>query len=203
MQHRIFCALFIIFLAGCAAAQSTNPEQARELMLSAWQANQHAVWELDWPNAPAGGPVTFEVWQARPRYRLEILESPAPALMGEMLVFDGQRAHRANRLSAQGETTLPAPQLSPVTGARALVDGLLQQNAAAAEESRATVRGQSAQKITLQFADGSRLAMWILPATGLPLKIEFAAGSQRGTLTARHVEPLNHPPAELFEFAAQ
>lgn len=198
----IFCIL-IVFLTACTAPQTADPVQARESVRVAWQANHHAVWELDWPNAPSGGPVTFEAWQHGPRYRLEILESPAPALVGEMLVFDGQVAHRANRLSTVGEAILPAPQLSPVTEARALVDGLLQQNLAAAEESRVTVRGQSAQKITLQFTDGNRLAMWISSETGLPVQIEFAAGNQRGTLAARHTEPLNHPPAGLFEFAAQ
>ena len=69
--------------------QPIEPETARHTAALAWQTSRHTVWELDWPNAPVGGPVTVETWQAGNRYRYEILEAAAPALVGQALAFDG------------------------------------------------------------------------------------------------------------------
>jgi hypothetical protein len=77
--------------------QPVSPATAQAALVEAWAADQHTVWEIDWPDAPVGGPLTVETWRAGSGYRYEILESTAPALVGEILIFDGQTAWQYNR----------------------------------------------------------------------------------------------------------
>jgi hypothetical protein len=144
--------------AGCDAAQPRAPEPAQAQVAAAWQANQHAVWDLTWPDAPTGGPLTVETWLADGRYRYEILESTAPALIGETLVFDGLTAYRYNRLDPPDEFTPVEARLSPVSDAFARVSARLAQPATAATEQPAQLNGRPVRLIILTFADAVTLA---------------------------------------------
>jgi len=199
VTHRlIFWVKILVILAGCAQTEPASPLLARQLLRDAWHANQHAVWELAWPNAPVGGPITVEIWQSGSRYRYEVLEAVPPALVGETLVFDGRQAWRYNRFAPPEKFVSTGPTLSPVTDALAVVDQLLEMSPQTAEQITTQVNFKPARKIALEFSTGHRLTMWLSTGSGLPLRVMFAAGGQQGMLEVRHAEPLVNPPAELF-----
>ncbi len=164
-----------------------------------WQTEQHITWELDWPAAPVGGPLTVETWRSGERYRFEILEAVAPALIGETLVFDGRKAWQYKRFTAEPPVTLTSPQLSPVSDAFAVIDQLLATPPqTATQEAAQTIHGP-ALKITLMFANGDRLLLWRDEETQLPVRVIFSVGGKEARLEARDFEPLPDPPEGLFE----
>jgi len=196
----ILVQLGLVGVVGCAAWQPLEVQAARTAVTGAWQADRHTVWELDWPNAPAGGPVTVETWQAGGRYRFEILESAAPALAGEVLVFDGQQGWRYNRFDVQPPRPAVPPQLSPITEALARIDRLLTlPPVSARQQETSTLDHGPVQKIELALANGEALSFWLDVETGLPVRVIFTVEGSRGELKARQVAALPDPPAGLFE----
>lgn len=157
------------------------------------------MWELDWPNAPVGGPLTVETWRAGSRYRFEILEAVAPALRGETLVFDGQRAWRYNRFSLPAVFSPVSPTLPPVSDAFNTVEQLLKMTPQTATQAITQINFAPAQKIELVFASGDRLAIWWSQETGLPGRLVVRVEGQEITWQARKAELLVDPPAEIFE----
>jgi hypothetical protein len=203
MSRFLFLTTFIIFLVtACAPAQSLSPDLARQRLLKAWQADQHIVWELDWPNAPIGGPLTVETWRAGTRYRFEILEAASPALIGEALVFDGQHAWRYNRFNPPLTFNPVSPSLSPVSDAFIIIDQLLNTSPEMAVQETAQVNFKPAQKIVVTFINGDTLALWQDTETGLPVQVIISAKGQQVALKARHSEPLPNPPDGLFSVGA-
>ena len=199
-KKTLILLVFIVIATttACAPAQSINPEIARQTAANAWQTDQHAVWELDWPNAPIGGTLTVEAWQADNRYRYEILETNAPALIGQTLVFDGQNGWQYNRFSPPESFSPVEPQLSPVTDAIAIINQLLDTPPQTATQEAVVINSVPAQKTALTYANGDTLTLWQDEQTNLPLKVEFSAGRQQATLQARINEKLVAPPPELF-----
>jgi hypothetical protein len=172
--------------------------QAQTIVATAWRADQHIVWELDWPAAPVGGSLTVETWRVGERFRFEILESAAPALVGETLVFDGQTAWQSNRFDSEPPVRLDSPRLSPVTDAFAVIDRLI-----ATPPQTATLEiGQTghgpAQKISLAFANGDRLIFWGDETTQVPVRVIFEVGGKETALKARSFEAMVDPPRALF-----
>lgn len=204
MWVKIVIALnFIFWATACAAPAPVNPAVAQQAAIAAWQANRHNVWELEWQAAPVNGPIVVESWQAGNRYRHEILEASAPALLGQTLVFDGQTAWQYNRLFPPDSfEPAPRPGLSPVTEAFALVERLIHTPAQSASQTSAQVNHRPAQQINLTYANGDTLTLWQELETGLPLKVEFVTNGQPGRLTARLAEPLATPPNALFSVGA-
>jgi hypothetical protein len=189
----------LFFLAACGAApQPLNPTEAQALMTAAWHVPHHIIWELDWPAAPTGGPITVEVWQDIPRYRYELLEAVAPALVGQTLTFDDHRAWFYNRLEPKPPVRLSEPALSPVSDAFTLIDRLLTATPQAATTEMVQLPSGPAQKITTTFANGDSLSLWREPSFGLPVRVELVWQGQPLTLQARSFVPLINPPTALF-----
>jgi outer membrane lipoprotein-sorting protein len=257
MFARILILIYVIGfgLTACAAAeQPMSPDLAQAIVADAWQADQHIVWELDWPAAPAGGPLTVETWRMNEdyrgdtyrgdtyrgdtyrgdtyrgdtyrgdtyrgdtyrgdtyrgdtyrgdtyrgdRYRYEILESVAPALVGETLVFNGQKAWQYNRFSTEAPVVPGWPWLSPVSDAFVMIDALIATPPQTATQEFAQIIHGPAQKITLTFDNGDHLILWRDEETQLPVKIVFSVDGKEATLNARDFEPLVDPPQGLFE----
>lgn len=168
------------------------------MLADAWQADRHTVWDITWPAAPIGGPLTVEVWRKENRYRFEILEAAAPALIGQTLVFDGRHAWRYNRLEPPQQLTPVAPALSPVTDAFAIINRLIASPPQTATQEAVHINYNATQKITATFGPNSELSLWKDDKTGLPLRITFSVDGQQATLKARRAEPLPNPPPELF-----
>lgn len=195
----LYFFILALSLSACAPAKSVGVEAAQAALLTAWQVDQYIVWELDWPDAPVGGPLTVATWRAGSRYRLEILEAVAPNLVGQTLIFDGATAWRYQRF----DTPPAAPQpteawLSPVTDAFAVITRLLATSPARATEEPVQVGRAPAQKITLTFTGGDSLTLWRDQATGLPVRLSFVSGRQQATLRARSFERLLTPVEGLF-----
>jgi hypothetical protein len=201
LKHFRLLTLILIFLSltACARPQAVSPEQAQTRVSEAWQADQHAVWALDWPEAPTAGPLTAEIWRSGDRYRIEILEAAAPALVGEILVVDGETAWRYNRFQPAPLIPITSPVLSPVTDLFSLMDLLLQTPVVSAEQEATELNYNLTQKIRLTFSDGNELRFWQEVETGLPIRLILFARGQQIELDARQVEPLPDPLEGLFQ----
>ncbi len=199
LRLTILISLITTILVGCTSIQPLNPVEAQNQLQAIWQADKHMVWELDWPVVPLGGSVTIESWQADDRYRFEILESPAPALRGETLVFNGQTAWQYNRLTPPAEFTPATAQLSPITEALAIIEQLLAQTPQTARQETAQINFNPAHKITVTYPNGDSLALWQNTETGLLSRLVFVVNDQQGKLNIRYTEPLSKPSAKLFE----
>lgn len=194
----ILTHLLLLGVTACAAAQPLQPQLAQAIIADTWHTDQHMVWELDWPAAPVGGPVTVETWRVGDQYRYEILESAAPALIGETLIYNEHTAWQSNRFDSALLVILDSPQLSPVSDAFAVIEQLIITSPqSAAQESVQSVHGP-AQKITLTYPSGDSLSLWRDDETQLPVKIVFVVSSQKVILNARNFEPLLDPPQGLF-----
>jgi hypothetical protein len=192
--------IILVLLTSCAAAQPLPVDQAQTRVRHSWQTGQHVVWVVDWPAAPVGGPVTVETWRAGDSFRYEILESVAPALIGEMIVFNGQIGWQANRFDPGPPLEIDSPRLSPLSDAFAMIDRLVTAlPQSASQEAGQTIHGP-AQKISLSYAAGQQLTFWLDNKTQLPVRIQFVAAGTEATLNARDFEPLSDPPRALFEF---
>jgi hypothetical protein len=196
---RVYLAVILLPITACSLATPLPVELAQQQVHAAWLADRHTVWEIDWPNTPVAGSVTVECWQAQDRYRYEVLETPAPALLGEVLIYDGTTAWRYNRLNPESSLQPTEPVLSPVTDVFALIGGLLNQSPVQATVDTDTVLFKPAQKLNLIFENGDTLTAWLDEPTGtILLRVEFSSGNNSGTLTAHQSEILVSPTDRLF-----
>jgi hypothetical protein len=195
----ILSNLLLFCLMACSTAQTVEPAAAQSALATAWHKPHHTVWTIDWPAAPGGGALTVESWRASDRYRFEILEATAPALVGQTLIFDGQKSWRGDRFEPGSVRLAAEPWLSPVSEAFAVVDRLLACPATAATEQASSLLNHGlARKISVRCSNSDTLTMWLDQATGLPLRIQFSIQGDQADLQARYLEPLLQPPAGLF-----
>lgn len=190
-------------LSGCAATETIEPGAAQTDLNRAWQADQHTVWEINWPEAPLGGPLVVETWRTGGRYRFEVLEAEAAALFGQVLVFDGRQGWRYNRFEPEPPVESAPPALAPVTELLAKINA-----ASTARPEHATARPARldhgpAQEFRLSYGrepGGAEkyLTWWRDVDTGLPVRIHLVDGQQEITLRARSFEPLPRSQPELF-----
>lgn len=192
-------ALMIISLTACASTSPIAPETAQAITAEAWQANYHVVWEIDWAAMPVGGAVTVEAWQVGEQYRYEILESTAPALVGETLIFDGQQGWHYQRFDPDSLTSATPPHLAPMSEAVNIIDTLLGQPARRAQMQQVRLGDELTRHITLIFDPETSLSVWIAEETNLPHRLRFRRNDAPVTLMARSIEPLTMPPAGLFK----
>ncbi|MDM8526831.1 hypothetical protein QUF58_01355 [Anaerolineales bacterium HSG24] len=199
----IFQLIFIGVIA-CQAPHAIEPEIAQQDLQKAWKANQHTVWEINWPTAPIGGVIVVEYWQFDNQYRFEILESTSTRLVGETLISNGNSICRYNRFElfeldeiSLVETT--SSQLSPVTDLFSMIDRLLHYSTSlsAQQQVTSTLEGAS-KKIELLLADQTRLIFWLDVKTKLPLRIELITARENILLKAQSNKPLIRPPQGLF-----
>jgi len=187
-----------MILIACHPAQAIEPAAAKQMLADAWSVDQYTVWEIEWATMPIGGALVVETWQSGSRYRYEILESPAPALIGQTLVFDGQQAWQYNRLDPPHAFTSAPATLSPVTDAFAVIDRLITTNPQSATHEKTQANFISTTKIEAMYPNGDRLTLWRNVETGLPVRIQFEVDGQQATLNARDGDPLINPPEKLF-----
>lgn len=198
--RKLTALLLILTLSACTAPASLSPAIGQAVLARAWQADQHSVWEIDWPAAPIGGPLTVETWRAGSRYRYEILEATAPDLVGQILIFDGQTAWSYKRFDPP---QVPHPtgeeRLSPVTDAFDAISRLMGTVAEMASQEVVLLPSGPAQKLTLTYPNDKSLTFWRDEATGLPVRVIFTLKGQAATLRARSFAPLPDPPDGLFK----
>lgn len=200
MRLRIFLLFWFLVLAlpACHPAPSIPPAVALRSVIVAWQIDQHLVWEIEWPAIPSGGPLVIETWRIGDRYRFEILEATAPALIGETLVYDGQTAWRYNRFDSTQATIAETPWLAPASEVFALVEQTLTHAPQTATQTTVELSHGPAQQVTIGFETGEALQVWIDQATGLPVRLRLSTGTAEVKLEAREFEPLTNPSPALF-----
>ena len=195
-----FVLLLQISLIACAATEeAVDAAGARAAVIDAWQQGQHTVWAIEWAAMPSGGPVTVETWRVNNRYRFEILEAGAPAMIGETLIFDGQRAWQYNHFTVTSPKTVATPWLSPISDVLVIVEQLLAQTPQAVSRTPVGISSGPAQKLRFQFAEEKILTVWLDDQMGLPVRLHLKTDRGEITMTARSYEPLIAPPAGLFE----
>ncbi len=199
LRHLIFTLLITLKITACTSLQPLDAQLAQQLLLDSWQLDQHVTWELDWATAPLGGPLTVETWRAGERYRFEILEAPAPALIGETLIFNGQKAWQYQRFAPPAAFRPSTATLSPVSDAFDLITRLLNTAPQTANQESTQVNFNQAQKITAMYGDDDFFILWQDIKTGLPLRINFKVSGHYVKLNARKFELLLDPPQNLFE----
>ncbi len=195
----LILALILVVLSTACQPSPANPTAAQKEMEHTWQTAHHIVWEIEWTAMPIGGMVVAEVWRTDTQHRFEILESPAPALVGEMLIFDGQQAWQYNRFKADTPTPINHPWLSPISDAYIIIDQLLTQAAQDGTQADASLSQGAATLTTLNFPNGEILSIWQDQETGLPARVHFKIGENEATLNARSIESLVNPPEGLFK----
>lgn len=188
----------LINLSACTTSEVIDSAAAQAQVRESWSAGQHTTWEIDWPAAPLGGPVTVETWRADGRFRFEILESPAPALVGEILIFDGQSGWLSHRFESQTPIKVSSPALSPVSEAMTIIEELLATPPAPATRESTQLNQHPAHKFILTYADGRTLTFWRDDETGLPVRVVVEGEGQPLTLKARSFERLPQPMEGLF-----
>ncbi|MDM8529557.1 hypothetical protein QUF63_00200 [Anaerolineales bacterium HSG25] len=194
--------LIFIGIVACQSFQPIEPISTQQQLQEAWQTNQHAVWEVDWPTTPIGGTVVVEYWRFDNQYRFEILEATSARLVGETLVSDGDLTWRYNRLKLDKtnltETMSPA-RLSPVTDMFSLIEKRLNQSASiSAQQQITSTLSETSETIELIFADQTRLIFWLGLKTRLPLRIKLITSQETISLKAQSNESLTHPLQGLF-----
>lgn len=189
----------ILVASACSESQPVDPDIAQQKLNTLWNIDQHIIWEIDWPAAPVGGPITVETWRAGSRYRYEILESTASALIGETLVSDGKNRWQYNRFDPPPTFEPTSNSLSPVSDVFTLIDRLLMTPAVSAREAPAQINLQPVWMSSLTFAGDDKLTIWWSQKTSLPVRVQFSIDGQSGELLARQAEPLPNPPPALFE----
>lgn len=190
----------LISLSACATSEVIDSAAAQAQVQESWAAGQHITWEIEWPDAPIGGPVTVETWRSKGRYRFEILESPAPALVGEMLIFDGHTGWLVHRFEAQAQApvSLASPILSPISEVMTIIEELLATSPAATTRESTQLNQHPAHKFILTYAGGRTLTFWRDDETGLPVRLLVEGEGQPLTLKARSFERLPQPMEGLF-----
>lgn len=196
----ILVSVLLLGLAACSSQPASDPQSAQSILVRAWETDRHAVWEIDWPAAPVGGPVTAETWQVEGRYRYEILESTAPDLVGQVLVFDGQQGWLDDRFDSEPARPISPSLLSPVSETFAVIDRLLATPPASATHQESSILDYGpVQKTELVYFNGDRLVFWLEPELKQPVRVVFSTKGSRARLNARHIELLPNAPAGLFE----
>lgn len=171
----------------------------------AWGGNWHAVWEVEWADAPVRGPLVAEVWHAADgRLRIETLEAPTPALSSLVLVHDGQATTlydiRQNRVETGPFGRVRIPLASE---ALEVIDWLLTRMDAAAVEvsGRDTLESGPASRLKVSLANGDQATLWVHDETGLPSRLKLQSDTWgKATFTARSMSIQEPPDPALFIF---
>ena len=209
MKYTIATFLLLLTITACQNTRQLAPHTAQQMVEASWQQEAHILWQIEWAAMPSGGPLTVESWRAGERYRYEILEATAPALVGEILIFDGQTAWQYNHLSNEAfiieaptneaPAPLPTPWLSPISDIFWSINQRLAEPPLKAEVRATELSHGPAQEISLIYAADETFILWQDEQTGLPARLRFTANGAIVQLTARELDRLADPPLELFQ----
>lgn len=168
----MFLFLFMLLTTACTGTISPDAVGTLERARHAWADNWHAVWQIEWDNAPLRGPVVVEIWHATDgRLRVETLEAPVATLNGLMRGDDGTRAWLYDTRQRQTTYGTRAQLRIP------LVDDLLDaMEWTLTQPFHATFIGvnsweiESGEAIALELTTetGERVTLWVNRETGLP-----------------------------------
>ena len=199
--------VYIVILApaaGCGVDSSLPDGDASVARArQAWSDNWHAVWQVEWDDAPVSGPLVAEMWHADDgRVRIETLEAPTPALSSLILVDDGETSWlydaRHHRLEAESAEPARIPLSSDALDA---VDWLFlkMDDATVVVSGRDTLESGAAIRLDTALPTGDRAVLWVHDETGLPSRVELHSATWGEVcLTARSINIPEHLHPDLF-----
>jgi outer membrane lipoprotein-sorting protein len=172
IRVQLLLLLLLLLLPGCS--QIAREEAAAQTVAAAkaWNGNWHAVWAIEFANAPVDGPLVAEIWHAADgRLRIETLEAPTTALSGLTLVDTGDivwtydlRQNRAEADSAgQGRIPIASDSL-------AVMEWMLAEmpTAAIVGARSESLESGPAARLSLITESGDRAELWVHNKTDLP-----------------------------------
>jgi outer membrane lipoprotein-sorting protein len=203
--------VYIVILAPAASCDvdSSLPDGDETVARArqAWRDNWHAVWQVEWDDAPVSGPLVAEMWHADDgRVRIETLEAPTPALSSLILVDDGKTSwlydarHDARRNHLEAESAEPA-RIPLASDALDAVDWLFLNidDATVVVSERDILESGVAIRLDTALPTGDRAVLWVHDETGLPSRVElYSATWGEVCLTARSINIPEHLHPDLF-----
>ncbi|MGC8878040.1 MAG: hypothetical protein ACP5R2_02325 [Anaerolineae bacterium] len=202
---RLLLLLFALLATACTGVQPVDATRELERARRAWAGNWHAVWQIEWINAPLRGPLVAEIWHAADgRLRVETLESPVATLNGLMRADDGSRVWLYDTRQQQVSYGTPERLRIP------LVDDLLEAmewtlaqpfHAAVITVNSWEIESGEAVALELTANTGERVTLWVNRETDLPagLVLHSSPWGQARCVT-RTLDRRAHMDDELFTY---
>jgi outer membrane lipoprotein-sorting protein len=162
----------VLALAGCGGVPAESAPVLLERARTAWASNWHAVWAIEWRNAPVTGPLVVEMWHAADgRLRIETLEAPVATLNGLTLVSTGSRAWlydvRTNQAQSGPRDQVRIPLADDMLAAMEWLFSEITPNGLR-QASLDELESGAAWRLQLSTASGNAATLWLNRQTGLP-----------------------------------
>jgi len=205
-------SVVLVAAAGCGANVSLpDVDGLVARTQQAWSDNWHAVWQVEWDDAPVRGSLVAEMWHANDgRVRIETLEAPASALNGLILVNDGETSwlydarrdagHDASYGRLEAESAEPA-RIPLASDALDAIDWLFlkMDDATLAVSGRDILESGVAIRLNIALPNGDRALLWVHDETGLPSRVELHSATWgEAYFTARSISIPEHLHPGLF-----
>gem|GEM_PF-6579213 len=195
--------IFGLLAAACTGTRPGDAQIELERARRAWAGNWHAVWQIEWENAPLRGPLVAEIWHAVDgRLRVETLEAPIAALNGLIRANDGLHTWlydvRQECLSQGTREQLRMPLVDDMLEA---MNWVLQEPVWITDASVDRWGVESGEAIALEITmqTGNRVILWVNRETGLPAGLALHTSPWgRARCVTRSLEQRPQMDIELF-----
>jgi outer membrane lipoprotein-sorting protein len=197
--------VYIMILAPAAGCDVESSVPDGEALVArargAWRDNWHAVWQIEWHDAPVSGPLVAEMWHADDgRVRIETLEASTADLSSLILVDDGKISwlYDARYRDARLNTSRDHPEAESAESVRIplasdaldVIDWLFlnMDDATVVVSGRDILESGAAIRSDITLPSGDRAVLWVQDETGLPSRVElYSATWGKVHLTARSI----------------
>jgi len=203
--HRLILWLTVVAgLVGCGGTPNGAAVADLGRARSGWAGNWHAVWEIEWHDAPVSGPLVAEMWHsADGRLRIETLEAPVAALNGLTLVSSGDEAWlynvRSNQAQAGDRDRVRIPLADDMLAA---MDWLLAEagDAAISKIARDALESGATWQLQLVTPSGDEATLWLTDPDGFPAGFVLRSGRWGAvSCKTRWLERPQRPDPRLFD----
>jgi outer membrane lipoprotein-sorting protein len=179
--HRVILCLAVVgALAGCGGAPSGAASADLARARNSWAGTWHAVWEIEWHDAPVIGPLVAEMWHSADGHlRIETLEAPVAALNGLTLVSTGDEAWlydvRSNQAQSGTRDLVRVPLADDMLSA---MDWLLAETGAASigKTTRDVLESGPAWQLQVILPSGDEATLWLTEPNGFPAGFALRSG---------------------------
>lgn len=199
----LISVIILITLTRCGSSSLPDGEKLVTRARQVWEADWHAVWQIEWAGAPVKGSLIAEVWHATGnRLRIETLEAPTAALSGLTLVNNGTTTWlydlRQNRVETGPEEWVRIPLASDALDA---IDWLLLNvdGSTINVTSYETLESGPATRLDIIQDNGDLVMLWVHDVTGLPARVTLRSAIWgEATFTTRSISTGERPHPALF-----
>lgn len=203
--HRvILCLAVVAALTGCGGAPSGDASADLGHARIGWDGTWHAVWEIEWYDAPVIGPLVAEMWHsADGRLRIETLEAGVAALNGLTWVSTGDGAWlydvRSNQAQSGDRQHVRIPLADDMLSA---MDWLLAEvsNASIRQAGKDALESGPARRLEVVTRSGDEATLWLTEPEGFPAGFALRSGRWGAVrCVTRWLEQPQHLDNRLFD----